>query len=64
MGDSLLTDIAGAKALGLDAVLVTGGIHAEELGASAGEAPAPERLEAACAEAGVVPLAAMVSLTW
>jgi len=32
VGDSLRTDIAGANAAGLDALLVAGGIHAAELG--------------------------------
>jgi HAD superfamily hydrolase (TIGR01459 family) len=64
LGDSLRTDMAGAQALDLDAVLVTGGIHADELGSSAGAAPTPERIEAACAGAGVRPLAAMAALVW
>jgi HAD superfamily hydrolase (TIGR01459 family) len=36
VGDSLRTDIAGARAAGLDSMLVAGGIHAEELGVAAG----------------------------
>jgi HAD superfamily hydrolase (TIGR01459 family) len=32
VGDSMLTDIAGATGVGLDCVLVTSGIHREELG--------------------------------
>jgi len=64
VGDSLRTDMAGAQALGLDAVLVTGGIHADELGPGAGAAPTAERIEAACAAAGVRPLAALAALVW
>jgi len=48
VGDSLRTDIAGARAAGLDALFVTGGIHAEELGLRVGELPSAQRLEAAC----------------
>ena len=33
IGDSLRTDITGALALGIDGLFVSGGIHAEELGA-------------------------------
>ena len=32
VGDSLLHDIAGANAAGIDSILVAGGIHAGELG--------------------------------
>ena len=32
VGDSLLHDIAGANAAGIDSLLVAGGIHADELG--------------------------------
>ena len=63
VGDSLPTDIAGAKGVGLDAVLITGGIHSDELGPRPGE-PAAERLEAACLRAGARPVAAMASLRW
>jgi HAD superfamily hydrolase (TIGR01459 family) len=64
VGDSLRTDIAGAVQAGVDAVLVTSGIHADELGAGPGQALAPERLEAACAREGVRPLAALPAFLW
>ena len=64
VGDSLATDIAGAEALGLDAILITSGIHAGEFGAKPGEAPDRERLEAACARVGAWPMAAMATLLW
>ncbi len=64
IGDSLRTDIAGAAAAGLDSLLVTGGIHAEELGAAAGAAPEPGRLAAVCARAGQRPTAAMPAFVW
>jgi HAD superfamily hydrolase (TIGR01459 family) len=44
IGDALRTDIAGANAVGLDSVFVTGGIHCAELGADWGLAPLPGRL--------------------
>ena len=64
IGDSLRTDIAGALAAGLDSVLVTGGIHAEELGLDPGAAPDPGRLGALCAAAGWVPNAALPEFRW
>ncbi len=64
VGDSLRTDIAGAKAVGLETVLVTSGIHAGEFGAKSGEPPDGDRLEAACAREGAWPMAAMVTLRW
>lgn len=64
VGDSLSTDILGARRAGLDAVLVTSGIHAEELGLAPGEAPDPARLAAACARAGAFPLAAVPAFVW
>jgi HAD superfamily hydrolase (TIGR01459 family) len=64
IGDSLRTDIAGAEAVGIDSVLVTGGLHAEELGAASGEAPAVAAIAAACARAGHFPMAAIPHLAW
>ncbi len=64
IGDSLATDIAGARAAGLDCLLITGGIHAEVLGVEAEEAPEPARLAALCAEKAVRPDAAMPVLRW
>lgn len=39
VGDSLRTDVAGANAAGIDSLLVTGGIHREELGTPWGTKP-------------------------
>jgi HAD superfamily hydrolase (TIGR01459 family) len=64
IGDSLRTDIAGAAGAGLDSLLVTGGIHAEELGAAAGTHPDPERLAAVCARAGYRPTLAIPAFLW
>ncbi|HLI12345.1 MAG TPA: TIGR01459 family HAD-type hydrolase [Alphaproteobacteria bacterium] len=64
IGDSLRTDIAGACAAGIDSVLVTGGIHAEELGIAHGEHPDPAALAAACAKGGFRPTAAIPAFVW
>ena len=64
VGDSLRTDIAGANAAGIASVLVTGGIHAEELGAGAGEPPDIERLMEAITRSGHKPDAAIANFSW
>jgi HAD superfamily hydrolase (TIGR01459 family) len=64
IGDSLRTDVAGAKEIGIDSLLVTGGIHAEELGAAAGERPDAALLARICARAGERPVAAIPHLVW
>ncbi len=62
IGDSLRTDISGALALGIDALFVAGGIHAEELG-RVGKISAPA-LADAFATAGVTPDAVTMRLKW
>jgi HAD superfamily hydrolase (TIGR01459 family) len=64
VGDSLRTDIAGANAAGIDSVLVTGGIHAEEFGQRPGGMPDPARVAAAIAESGQRPTAVMPEFRW
>jgi HAD superfamily hydrolase (TIGR01459 family) len=64
IGDSLRTDVEGALGVGIDSILVTGGIHAEALGAAAGELPVFERLTALCRDAGVSPKAVLPGLRW
>jgi HAD superfamily hydrolase (TIGR01459 family) len=64
VGDSLTTDIKGAAAAGYDSLLVTRGIHAEELGILPGEAPDPKRLAELCARHGQRPTAAIATLRW
>jgi HAD superfamily hydrolase (TIGR01459 family) len=54
IGDSMVTDMAGAAAAGLDALLVTRGIHAEELGW-------PPQLEALARRYGLYPMAAIAN---
>ena len=64
VGDGLATDIAGARAAGLDSVLVTGGLLADAWGAEPAAPPDPDRLAAACAAAGVAPMAAIPTFVW
>ena len=64
VGDSLRTDIAGAQAIGLDSLLVIGGIHAEELCVAEGEAPTPENLAALCSRSGHRPTASVPLFRW
>jgi HAD superfamily hydrolase (TIGR01459 family) len=62
IGDSLRTDITGARALGIDGLFVSGGIHAEELGAR--ERPSIDALSGMFAAAGVTPRAVTPRLSW
>jgi HAD superfamily hydrolase (TIGR01459 family) len=62
VGDSLRTDLKGARALGVDFLFVTSGIHAGELGGR--ERPAPGALAGAFAAAGSTPDAVMRDLVW
>jgi ribonucleotide monophosphatase NagD (HAD superfamily) len=64
IGDSLRTDIAGANAAGIASVLVTGGIHAEELGTSAGQQPDLDRLMDAIGRSGHTPDAVIAHFRW
>jgi HAD superfamily hydrolase (TIGR01459 family) len=60
IGDSLRTDITGARALGIDGLFVSGGIHAQELGANGNR----EALGAMFAAAGVTPWSVTARLAW
>lgn len=62
IGDSVRTDITGAARFGADSLFVTGGIHAEELGAR--HDPDPAALENIFATAGVRPTAVTRRLAW
>jgi HAD superfamily hydrolase (TIGR01459 family) len=64
VGDSLITDIKGASAAGIASILVTSGIHAEELGLAYGEHPDSARLETACRRIGAMPDMAMPAFRW
>jgi HAD superfamily hydrolase (TIGR01459 family) len=62
IGDSVRTDLKGAAAFGIDALFVTAGIHAEELGD--GSDPDAAALSGIFAAAGVAPKAVMHRLSW
>jgi HAD superfamily hydrolase (TIGR01459 family) len=64
IGDSLRTDIAGANAAGIDAIVIAGGIHYEEFGCGEGQKPDPARIAAAAQAAGAHPIAALDQLKW
>ncbi len=64
IGDSLSTDVAGATGVGLDSLLVAGGIHAEEFAAPGGGPPDARRIAAACRRAGQRPTAVIAQLLW
>jgi HAD superfamily hydrolase (TIGR01459 family) len=62
VGDSLRTDMAGAKAAGIAGLLILGGIHAEEFALS-GRSDAG-RVAEACRREGVAPVAAASGFHW
>ena len=62
IGDSVRTDLKGARTIGVDFLFVTSGIHAEELGGR--ERPDSKALTAAFAAAGEMPKAVMRELAW
>jgi HAD superfamily hydrolase (TIGR01459 family) len=62
VGDSVRTDLAGARAIGVDFLFVTSGIHAEELGGR--ERPDITALKVKFAAAGEMPKAVMRQLVW
>ncbi len=62
VGDSIRTDLKGARTLGVDFLFVTSGIHAEELGGR--ERPDAGALKSAFTAAGDMPKAVMRQLVW
>ncbi len=62
IGDSIRTDLKGARTLGIDFLFVTSGIHAEELGGR--ERPDAGALKNVFAAAGDMPKAVMRQLVW
>jgi len=61
IGDSVRTDMRGARALGIDGLFVSGGIHAAELGR---ESPPQDALAAIFAAADVTPQSVTPRLVW
>ncbi len=64
IGDSLRTDIAGARNAGIDGVFIGGGIHGEALGLVDGAPLDPVRLAGLCDRRGLYPAAALAVLRW
>ncbi len=64
VGDSLRTDIAGAENAGIDSLLVTDGLHGEEIGLARGETPDPVRLARFCRTIGHFPNGAIMAFSW
>ncbi len=64
IGDGLRTDILGAARAGIDALLVTRGVHAETLGLGPGDRPEAGAVGALCAEHDLWPRAAIATLRW
>jgi HAD superfamily hydrolase (TIGR01459 family) len=62
VGDSVRTDLKGARTVGLDFLFVTSGIHAEELGSR--EQPDTAALTATFSAAGGAPKAVIRELRW
>ena len=63
IGDSLRTDIAGATAIGIDSVLVLGGIHEEEFSEFA-KATIETKIFQRCEKSGIMPTKAISSFCW
>lgn len=65
VGDSLRTDVAGARAAGLDVAFIPGGIHAEVLGVKRmGDLPDPEAMAHLARDYGVRPTYILPELRW
>ena len=62
VGNSVRTDLKGARTVGVDFMFVTSGIHAEELGSR--EQPDSAALTATFTAAGGIPKAVMRELRW
>jgi HAD superfamily hydrolase (TIGR01459 family) len=63
VGDGLKTDIAGANRAGIDALLITAGLHAAEFGADP-LAPEPDRVRAVLARGGLSAIGFQPRLRW
>jgi HAD superfamily hydrolase (TIGR01459 family) len=64
VGDNLATDVQGARAVGIDALWIVGGLHAKEIGL-APEAPLdPQRIAEILDAAGLHPRAIAARLRW
>ena len=64
VGDSFLTDVAGAHNAHMDVAFVGGGIHAEDLNVKYGELPGESEMEKLCVENELYPTYVLPGLTW
>lgn len=64
VGDAMRTDVAGARAAGIDQAFIPGGIHGEALQAPMGTLPSAERMTALAAEFGFAPTYILAELRW
>jgi HAD superfamily hydrolase (TIGR01459 family) len=64
VGDSLRTDVAGARGAGIDSLFIAGGIHAEELGLGPGEKPTLDSLAQLCRAGAEHPTWAAAAFVW
>lgn len=64
IGDSLLTDIRGARQAGIDAIWIGGGIHADALAMGSDGRLHPDKVHAVAEEAGEHPKAILPWLVW
>ena len=62
IGDSVRTDLKGARAFGIDMLFLTAGIHAEEFGGR--DTPNQDAMNTVFAAAGEMPTAVMKHLVW
>jgi len=64
VGDSMRTDIRGATGMGIDNVLVSGGIHAEEWELNPGDHPSQEQMQDLTNEFGFAPTYVVGHMVW
>lgn len=64
VGDSLKTDVAGARSCGMDAAFVAGGIHSADLETAMGELPSLGPLRRLLAAEGITPTFVIPGLMW
>jgi HAD superfamily hydrolase (TIGR01459 family) len=62
IGDSVRTDLKGARAFGIDMLFLTAGIHAEEFGGR--DTPDKDAIKTVFDAAGAMPTAVMKHLVW
>lgn len=64
VGDNLATDVQGAQAIGIDALWIAGGLHAEEIGLAPDAPLDPERIADILDATGARPRAIAATLRW